>query len=300
LNDGKLFVVFAKVMGFVSVLSLIANLKKILVFYCDQKLVHKMPKQKESSLTRMRRYIKEFGDVLTVQTDDKTKANVLYCQCCLTVVNSDQRSHVVQHLHTSSHRNKVKDLKTKQISVTELFTDKQKEFNADLCQFMVALNIPFHRISHPAAKIFLAKYTKFKTPADSTLRKEYLKPLYDRMIEKIRNRLADQYIWLQIDETEHKGQKVANVIIGSLNGNKDQNAKFLIHMKFLKSTNNVTITQTVNDALNILWPNGIKYDHFLVLLTDRAKYMEKAGLTLCGTFPKLTHVFCVAHGLHNV
>ena len=79
-----------------------------------------MPKTQETQTHRMRRFIGEFGDVLTIQIDDKTKSQVLYCQSCLCVVSSDQRSHVEQHLRVTIHKTKVKDYKTKQISVQHM------------------------------------------------------------------------------------------------------------------------------------------------------------------------------------
>lgn len=260
-----------------------------------------MPKISESQLSRMKRFIREFGDILTIQTDEKTKSQVLYCQCCHCVVNSDQKSHVNQHLKTSNHRTKIKDFKSKQISVQKLFTNSQKEFNADLCEFLVSLNIPFHRLLNPGMKKFFDKYTKYSVPKPSTLWIEELKPMYEKTIENIRDQMKDKYIWLQIYEsTDQMKRKVANVIVGSLDPNQEKMVKFLIEVKFLKKTNSSSIAQCVNDALSILWPDGIKYERLLLLVTDAAPYMKAAGRTLCDLYPKLTHVTCVAHGLHNV
>ena len=68
-----------------------------------------MPKTKESDLSRMKRFVRDFGDVLTIQTNDINKTQVLYCQCCQCVVNCDRKSHVEQHLNTAILRNKIKD-----------------------------------------------------------------------------------------------------------------------------------------------------------------------------------------------
>jgi uncharacterized protein YlbG (UPF0298 family) len=76
-----------------------------------------MPKQPESHLCKMKRYIREFGDVLTIQTDQKTKSQILFCQCCCTKVSVEKRSHVKQHFDSGLHQNKEKNHKSKQISV---------------------------------------------------------------------------------------------------------------------------------------------------------------------------------------
>ena len=97
-----------------------------------------------------------------------------------------------------------------------------------------------------------------------------------------------------------KKRKVVNLTVGALRTSEASSEKYLLNMSFVKETNSTTITQCVTDSLNILWPDGIKYNQFLLLVTDAAPYMGCAGQTLCGTYPKLTHITCVAHGLHNV
>ena len=264
-------------------------------------MVFKMPKTKETKLAKIKRFAAVSNGVLTAQNDEKTKSQVLYCQACYCVVNSDTKSHVDQHLKTANHRKKVKDFKTKQESVQTMLQSKKSDFKSDLCEFLVSCNIPFDRISKPGFKRFFDKYIKFDLPEKSSLWKTYLKPLYIKTIEKIRTELKDEFIWLQIDETEDsRKKKVVNVIVGSLNADKNQCKKFLIDMRFVSSANNFTITQAVTDALTILWPEGIKYEKFLVLITDAVNYMKKAGRALKLIYPNLIHITCVAHGLHNL
>ena len=45
---------------------------------------------------------------------------------------------------------------------------------------------------------------------------------------------------------------------------------------------------------------GIKYDRVLLLLSDAAAYMLKARIALCGTYPKMRHLTCLAHALHRI
>ena len=40
-------------------------------------------------------------------------------------------------------------------------------------------------------------------------------------------------------------------------------------------------------------------DNFVLLLTDAARYMTAAGRVVKQTYPRLFHITCVAHGLHN-
>jgi hypothetical protein len=130
----------------------------------------------------------------------------------------------------------------------------------------------------------MKKYTQFKVPEPSILWRYNLRPLYDQTLDKIRNYLKDQYIWLSIDETSDRLKHiVSNVIVGALNSDNEENKKFLLNMEFLKNQKSSTIVQTINNALNILWPEGVKYDKVLLLITDAASNMKSAGQTLCQT-----------------
>lgn len=155
-----------------------------------------MPKVTETYASKVRKYQLRYSDVFTTQTNPITNTTVLYCQCCCAPVNCNQKSHVEQHLQTKSHREKCQNFKSKQQSVNDLFTNKQKVFNNDLCQFAVALNIPLTAFSSPEAKNFIEKYSDFKVPSDETLRTTCLDTLYRQKIDDIRNALKGKYLWV--------------------------------------------------------------------------------------------------------
>jgi hypothetical protein len=72
-----------------------------------------MPKiAKKSNFGKMRKFIKDFGDVLSINKDGLTKKEILFCQSCMVRVICDQKSR--QTLHDSGlHRNQCKaELKT--------------------------------------------------------------------------------------------------------------------------------------------------------------------------------------------
>ena len=51
----------------------------------------------------------------------------------------------------------------------------------------------------------------------------------------------------------------------------------------------------------VLWSEGIKFDKILLLITDAANYMKLSGKTMISElYPKMTHLTCLAHALHNV
>lgn len=50
----------------------------------------------------------------------------------------------------------------------------------------------------------------------------------------------------------------------------------------------------------ILWPNGVQEDRVLLMVSDAAAYMIKAGKALQVFFSNMVHLTCLAHGLHRV
>lgn len=60
--------------------------------------------------------------------------------------------------------------------------------------------------------------------------------------------------------------------------------------------NQQAIIQTVDDVMKAL---GADRSRFVLLLSDAARYMTAAGRVLKNLFPRLFHVTCIAHLLHN-
>lgn len=52
--------------------------------------------------------------------------------------------------------------------------------------------------------------------------------------------------------------------------------------------------------MQLLWPNQINYGNVLLLVTDGAAYMKKAGSALQTLYPNMQHVTCLAHAFHRV
>ena len=118
---------------------------------------------------------------------------------------------------------------------------------------------------------------------------------------RLRRVCAGKLIWISIDETtDVRDRYVANVIVGILDPDFDYDP-YILDTVFLSQTNNTTISQTVVNSLTLLFPQGIPYDSVLGFITDGAAYMKKAYKdTLRNIFPKMIHIVCVMHGLHNV
>jgi len=178
----------------------------------------------------------------------------------------------------------------------------KNEFVIEMCKAFLSADIPINKIDNPTFRQFMEKYTKKIVPCQSSLRRS-IPNVYDEVIANIRNEIGDRPIWLSIDETtDSTARYVANVVVGALN--KDGPSKpHLLMSRELEVTNNSTITQLVLDALIFLWPGQKNQEiggKFVVLLTDAAADMVKAGKNLKNTYPDLMHVTCLAHGLNRV
>ena len=53
-------------------------------------------------------------------------------------------------------------------------------------------------------------------------------------------------------------------------------------------------------SLGKFWPSEEISEKFLLLVTDRTNYMINTREKLKEQFPKLIHLTCLAHGLHNI
>ena len=66
---------------------------------------------------------------------------------------------------------------------------------------MVSLDIPLHKVEAASFRKFLEKYTTHPIPTEYTLRKNYLASCYEDTINKIRNSVGKNKIWVSLDET---------------------------------------------------------------------------------------------------
>lgn len=174
---------------------------------------------------------------------------------------------------------------------------QQIPFYADLCDAFVSADIPLHKLGNPKLSSFLIKNKKEKMPGRATLQKNYISKIYANTLNKIREKVAENAIWISIDETTD----VAHFLIGILGIEEEKRKNYLFNMADLETTNNSTIAKFVIVSLQVLWPEGIKYDCVLLATTDSAPYcINLAFKNLKSLFPKFIQVTCLAHGLHRI
>lgn len=87
-------------------------------------------------------------------------------------------------------------------------------------------------------------------------------------------------------------------MVGILNGFPSK--PMLVSTQFLEIVNSSTINQAFNKACQLIWPEGIKYDNVLLVVSDQATTMVKAISDAKVLYPNMKHVTCLDHALHRV
>lgn len=142
-----------------------------------------MPKAKQSLSSRLKYFVELYG------SDFKTDGNILYCKICEKAISADKKFAVDQHLKSAVHLNgqkKMRDKTQRLLSEPAQNSSKKSEFFSDMCEAFVAANIPLWKLQNSTFSAFLQKYTGKEIPSESTLRKNYLKKVYDATMDRIR------------------------------------------------------------------------------------------------------------------
>ncbi len=100
-------------------------------------------------------------------------------------MQTEKRSQLTQHIDTAKHKaNVLKYNRTPQLQQA-LLTNRpgvtRQDFCAELCDAFLAADIPLKKLQNPTLRTFLSKNIKHQIPDESTIRKNYLKPAYNKV-----------------------------------------------------------------------------------------------------------------------
>ena len=156
----------------------------------------------------------------------------------------------------------------------------------------MSADIPLYKLNNTHIKD-LFRDIGHRLPSETTCRRTALQ-LSEDELKRIRNAVHDKQIFLISDESTLSGTQYLNIPMGSL---ETPHVSYLYDCQLLKcAPNSNIIAQALDDAVRNL---GINRSFFCVLLSDAAKYMIAAGITLKSLYPKLFHVKYITHLLHN-
>ena len=251
----------------------------------------------------------KLNKIVSQHPEFTTDGCILLCGVCCKSISYDGThgaDRLRSHIASSKHQNnKLLHAKTKQVTILEgmtAATTSQKivdTFSRDLTVFFVEANIPIYKVNHPSAKLFFSKYIKHHIPDESTLRKYYVKAIFEECIANIKADIGEEDIFIVVDEsTDAEKRYIFNILIGKLNG--EFHKPKLICSKSLEEVNSVSVCQIINDTMRIIWSDQIHYERLKLVVSDQAAYMVKAMKSLKCMYPHLSHVTCLAHALHRV
>ena len=229
--------------------------------------------------------------------------NQLKCEYCDVIFhkfgNKSGKQTVERHLLTQSHQENQTNPKSKKRKSFENSIEKEVVFKLRLALALMAANIPFAKVDNPVLKEFLEEFTGCSVPSATYLRGKYLNLVYEEKLQKLREIIGLNYVYLMIDETtDFMNRIICNIMVGILNGT-NTNA-LLLSTQILQNTNSESISRALRTACELLWNKSDIYTKVLLVLSDQAPSMIK-GIQISKQFlPNIQHVTCVAHALHRV
>ncbi len=106
--------------------------------------------------------------------------------------------------------------------------------------------------------------------------------------------VSSQLLFMIVDESEVSGAKYMNILVGTL---QDPQKTYMLEcLPLAASADAQAVLHAVHDAISSL---GCPHEDFCLLITDAATYMISAAKTLHLLYPRLFHITCLAHLLHN-
>ena len=151
------------------------------------------------------------------------------------------------------------------------------DFVEKVTKAFLSADIPSYKLNNTRI-INLFRDIGHRLPFETT-RKRTVLQLSENELKRIRNAVHDKQIFLIVNESTLSGTQYLNLVVGSL-------APLLV--SYLYDCQPQKCAPIRNFGINRS-----------LLLSDAAKYMIAAGITLKSLYPKLFHVTCVAYLLHN-
>ena len=166
------------------------------------------------------------------------------------------------------------------------------DFVEKVTKAFLSADIPLYKLNNTHYKN-LFRDNDHRLPSETSCKRTALQ-LSENELKRIRNAVHDKQIFIIVDESTLSGTQYLNILVGSLETPHFSYFYDCQPLKYAPSSN--IYAQAVDDAVSNL---GINRSFFCLLLSDAAKYMIAAGITLKSLYPKLFHETCVAHLLHK-
>lgn len=248
-----------------------------------------MPKRRRPSHEKVRKLVAKYPQEFIC-----TAKNDLWCKKCCCIVNHSKSFFVESHRCTKKHKLKPPSSSSSISNSLQqtLILFPGKSFTDTVIHAFLSADIPLFKLNNPSLKALFSSFGK-DLPSESLCRQRIPK-LFDTEIQRILNIVQFHDIFLVLDETEIHNNKYFNILIGKLT---EPSKTYLVKSQYITSAvTHQTVIHIVDDLLQQLKISRIQ---MCLLLTDAASYNIKASTILKEMYPRLFHVTCFAHLLHN-
>ena len=248
----------------------------------------KMPKVKQLDSSKAQLYACEFPNEFS-----KTPNNELYCKICSTTVNYENRLKVESHKASSNHKRLLSEIPggSKQPTIEMFMPDLKNGFKSALVEAFLAADIPLFKINNSKIRQ-LFTYLGQVVPSETSCR-VLMSELAANKVQLLKERLNGKLIFLIVGESEINGTKYLNILIGET---AVPEKTYILNCSVVECVNQQVVSGKIADALNKL---DVERKNVVLLLTDTARYMTAMTPALKMLYPRLFHVTCLAHLLHN-
>ena len=248
-----------------------------------------MPKVAKTTYAyKIQSVVNEFSDEFMESINNR-----LYCNLRNCAVSCNKRFLVDSHRNTSKYQKALGSGSENLIPQTSqtFLRSSDTDFVEMVTKAFLSAEILLYKLNNTHIKN-LFRDIGHRLPSETTCKRTALL-LSEDELKRIRNVVHDKHIFVIVDESTLSGTQYLNILVGSL---ETPHVSYMYDCQPLKCAPNSNIAQPVGDAVRNL---GINRNFFCLLLSDAAKYMIAAGITLKSQYPKLFHVTSVAHLMHN-
>lgn len=234
---------------------------------------------------------------------DEQKVFCLVCEKDVATGSGHEKQRLDEHRNSSRHKELVSKRTTVQPSIESAVEriDHSKDFNYKLTKAFIAAGIPLSKVNDPSIKNLFEVDCGKRIYDRRHLTSKYIPLIFEELIGDIRKSIGNSFVYFIIDESpDIMHRSVVNVLVGKLDGHYSKPHLLKVDM-FDCSVDNTIVSQVIINACIRLWPEGIKYQDVLFIISDAAAYMKKAYRDNWKTlFPNSIHITCLAHAIHNL
>ena len=240
---------------------------------------------------KIQRYVDHFPNEFQATTA------YLWCSLCHVKVDCGRKSQVDAHRNSAKHKQHLLPSSSSNISLATSSTDtiNEENFPRRVTEAFLAADIPLKKLQNPKIKQ-LFNSLEYSLPSESACRKK-VDEIASDVKEKIKNVIENEEItgiFVVFDETTIRDNSYACVLVGTVD---DPTTTYLAHTEILESA--LTAQKAGGIVDDVLRRYQVPKQKVLLLLSDAARYMVKAGQTLKFFYANMIHVTCISHLLHN-